>query len=68
MARYTDPAYRIAKNAFMRDKHDNEYTGEQLMLALLLHCKGSRTIESEREVAELLDDPNINKKPRPPKK
>lgn len=64
MAKYTDPSYRIAKNAFMRDKSGNEYTGEQLLLALLLHCKGSRTIDAEREVAALLDDPNINKKTR----
>jgi len=64
MAKYTDPAYRIAKNAFMRDHYDNEYTGEQLMLALLLHCKGQRTMESVQEVAKLMDDPNINKKTR----
>jgi hypothetical protein len=64
MAKYTDPAYRIATNAFMRDRHGNEYTGEQLLLALLLHCTGKRTVESVAEVAALLDDPNIIKKTR----
>jgi hypothetical protein len=55
--------YRISSRAFMIDRFGNEYVGEQLMLALLLHCKGSRTIDAVKEVAELLDDPNI-KKPR----
>ena len=68
MAKYVDTFYRVATRAFMRDKHGNEYTGEQLMLALLLHSKGQRTMESVTEVAELLDDPNINKKTRSPKK
>jgi hypothetical protein len=59
MSRYTDPSYRIAKNAFLRDRHGNEYTGDQLMLALLLHTKGgARNVEVEREVGRLLDDPN----------
>jgi hypothetical protein len=43
----------------MRDNHGNEYTGEQLMLALLLHARGSdRSLDNEREVGRLLDDPN----------
>lgn len=64
MPKHVDTFYRVATRAYMYDRFGNEYTGEQLMLALLLHTTGSRTIESEREVAELLDDPNINKKPR----
>jgi hypothetical protein len=62
MAKYTDPSYRIATNAFMRDRHGNEYTGEQLLLALLLHAKGTgRSLDNEREVGRLLDDPNQKK-------
>lgn len=64
MTKYVDTFYRISTRAFMRDKFGNEYTGESLMLALLLHSKGSRTMEAVTEVAELLDDPNINKKTR----
>lgn len=68
MAKYVDTFYRVATRAYMYDRFGNEYTGEQLMLALLLHSKGQRTMESVTEVAELLDDPNINKKPRSRKK
>lgn len=68
MAKYVNTFYRVATRAYMRDRFGNEYTDEQLMLALLLHCKGSRTMEAEKEVAELLDDPNINKKTRSRKK
>lgn len=59
MVRYVDTFYRVASRAFMRDNHGNEYTGEQLMLALLLHARGSdRSLDNEREVGRLLDDPN----------
>ena len=59
MSKYTDPTNRIATNAFLRDKYGNEYTGDQLLLALLLHTKGgSRSVDNEREVGRLLDDPN----------
>lgn len=59
MARYVDTFYRVASRAFTRDKHGNEYTGEQLMLALLLHASGTtRSLDNEREVGRLLDDPN----------
>lgn len=64
MARYVDTFYRVATRAFMRDRHGNEYEGEQLMLALLLHAKGTgRSLDNEREVGRLLDDPN-QKQPR----
>lgn len=57
--KYVDTFYRVAGRAYMRDKHGNEYSGEQLMLALLLHAKGSsRTLDNEHEVGRLLDDPN----------
>jgi hypothetical protein len=50
----------VAAKAFMRDKHGNEYTGEALFLAILLHCSGtSRDAASEKQVAEMLDDVNI---------
>lgn len=59
MSKYVDTFYRVSTRAFMRDEHGNEYTGEQLMLALLLHAKGNRrTIDGEKEVGALLDDPN----------
>ena len=58
MAKYVDTFYRVSKRAFMRDSHGNEYTGEQLMLALLLHCSGTRSLDAEREVGAMLDDPN----------
>lgn len=65
MARYVDTFYRVASRASLRDKFGNEYTGEQLMLALLLHCTGKdRSVENEREVGKLLDDPNLPRKKR----
>jgi hypothetical protein len=60
MTKYTDPTYRIAVNAFTRDRHGNEYSGDALMVALLIHTTGKgRSLDNEREVARLLDDPNI---------
>ena len=49
----------VAAKAFMRDKNGNEYTGEALFLAILLHCSGSDRAVGEKEVAEMLDDVNI---------
>lgn len=50
----------VAAKAFARDKHGNEYTGEALFMAILLHCSGGdRTAENEKQVAEMLDDVNI---------
>lgn len=68
VAKYVNTFYRVANRAYMYDRFGNEYTGEQLMLALLLHTTGERTMEAVTEVAELLDDPNINKKSRSHKK
>jgi len=57
--KYVDTFYRIASRAYMYDKTGNEYTGEQLMLALVLHTTGdSRTVEDEKYVGRLFDDPN----------
>ena len=65
MAKYVDTFYRVATRAFMRDNYGNEYTGEQLMLALLLHAKGTaRSLDNEREVGRLLGDPNQSRPKR----
>jgi hypothetical protein len=65
MAKYIDTFYRLGTNAFARDRHNNEITGEALMLALLLHTKrGPRTKENEESVSVFLDDPNIDKPKR----
>lgn len=58
-----NPFTSVAAKAFARDKHGNEYTGESLFLAILLHCSGGdRNSQNEKEVAEMLDDPNIDRK------
>lgn len=57
MARYADTFYRIGTRAFILNG-DIEYTGEALMLALLLHCTGERSGQSEKYVGKLLDDVN----------
>lgn len=55
--------YGFGERAFYRDHEGNEYTQEALYLALLLHCSGTkRTVEEEKEVGRLLDDPNQRKK------
>lgn len=59
--------YRISSRAFMYDKKI-VYTGEQLMLALLLHAKGKRTKDQTDFVKGLMNDPNQDKrKPRKPR-
>lgn len=60
--KYTDPFYRIATRAFVRNG-DIEYTGDTLMLALLLHTTGKgRGGDDEKYVAKLLDDPNQDRR------
>ena len=50
----------VAAKAFARDKHGNEYTGEALFLAILLHCSGgTRDSAGEKEIAGMLDDVNV---------
>ena len=50
----------VAAKAFLRDKSGNEYTGEALFLAILLHCSGGdRNAQGEKEVAGMLDDINV---------
>jgi len=50
----------FASKAFLWS-HGTEYTGEALYVALLLHAsgKGGRTAKNEREIASMLDDPNL---------
>jgi hypothetical protein len=64
--KYIEPGRRFMDVAWLRDG-DSIYTGEAMMLAVLLHTRGKgRTQEHERELARLLDDPNqkIKKKLR----
>ncbi|QQO39820.1 hypothetical protein SEA_BELFORT_160 [Streptomyces phage Belfort] len=55
--------------AYLRDGSVT-YTGEQLVLALLLHTKGrtKRGSGELEQVAKMLDDPNINRKRTPRRK
>jgi hypothetical protein len=57
----------FASHAFMR-VGDDEYTGQTLFTALLFHCSGAggRSVENEREIAAMLDDPNLE--PERPKR
>lgn len=50
----------FASKAYLRDG-DTEHTGEALYVALLLHASGTggRTAKNEREIAAMLDDPNL---------
>jgi hypothetical protein len=49
----------LMNTAFARDKRGNEYSGEALLIAMLLRATGGkRTLDKEREVGRLLDDPN----------
>ena len=58
MAKYVDTFYRVANRAYLYNG-SIEYTGDTLMLALLLACKGgARNVEAERAIGRLLDDPN----------
>lgn len=52
---------RIMDTAWSRDQHNNIYTGETLMLMLLLRAKSGLTRASAdgRVVSEMLGDPNL---------
>jgi hypothetical protein len=61
MAKYADTFYRLSTRAFLRGKDDIVYTGEQLMLALLLHAKGNgRGSEDETFVRKIMKDHNLD--------
>lgn len=54
---------RIMDVAYLRDGHNIVHTGEALLLACLVHCKG-RTRRGEKEleqVGKMLNDPNLRK-------
>ena len=51
---------RVMDVAYLRDGHDIVHTGEALLLACLVHCKG-KTVRGEKEleqVSKMLNDPN----------
>lgn len=60
--KYVEPGYRIMDNAFLRDG-EAIYTDEALLLAVILHAKGKtqRGEEEVKQVAKMLDDPNLKK-------
>lgn len=62
MSKWIQPGNRIMDKAYLRDGSVT-YTGEQLVLALLLHTKGrtKRGSGELEQVAKMLDDPNINR-------
>lgn len=61
MGKWIDAEHRLGSNAYARDHFGNEYTGEALMLLLLLHTKkGKRTKENEEAVAAFMNDPNLD--------
>jgi len=69
MSKWIQPGNRVMDKAYLR--HGSvTYTGEQLVLALLLHTKGkTRRGQNELEqVAKMLDDPNINRKRKTPRR
>lgn len=58
---------RLIYRAYARDEEGNLHTGEALLLACLLHAKGSdgRKGEDMADVQRIMRD--INRKPRPKK-
>jgi hypothetical protein len=63
MVKFIEAGGRVMDRAWMRDNHGNIHTGEALLLALLLHAKGTtkRDPREVEEIAKLLDDPNVRK-------
>lgn len=60
---------RVMDVAYLRDGGIT-HTGEALALAMLLHAKGNaqRNKNDLEQVGRMLNDPNIDKKPRPKRK
>lgn len=53
--------YKIGESAWMRDAENNLYTGEQLLVALLMRAKGKkRGSEEELLVQKLMQDINLD--------
>lgn len=52
---------KIIDSAWMRDKSNSVYTGEQLLVALLMRAKGKRRgSEEETLVHKLMHDINLD--------
>ncbi len=60
---------RLAHRAYMRDG-SIFYDSEALMLALLLHTTGTaaRSPQEMKQVQQMLDDPNLDRKRKPNRK
>lgn len=53
--------YKLGESAWMRDSEGNLYTGEQLLVALLMKAKGKkRGSEEEVLVQKLMQDINLD--------
>jgi hypothetical protein len=62
MTKYNEPGRRFMDIAHFRDSNGIEYTGEALMLALLVktHGKTNRGTREMRQIQQLLEDPNLD--------
>ncbi|QQV92506.1 hypothetical protein SEA_FORREST_166 [Streptomyces phage Forrest] len=69
MSKWIQPGHRIMDKAYLRHGRVT-YTGEQLVLALLLHTKGrtKRGSGELEQVAKMLNDPNVNRKRKNPRR
>ena len=69
MSKWIEPGNRLMDKAYLRDGRVT-YTGEQLVLALLLHTRGktNRDLIEVPHVAKMLDDPNQRTPRRKPRK
>jgi hypothetical protein len=69
MTQYIKPNKRVMDLAYLRDGNV-VHTGEALLLALLIAAKGKtkRGAEEVKQVAKMLDDPNIEKPKRKPRR
>ncbi len=66
---YIKPNKRVMDLAYLRDGKV-VHTGEALLLALLITAKGktNRGADEVKQVAKMLDDPNIEKPKRKPRR
>lgn len=60
--KWVEPGKRMMDIAYLRDG-DVIHRGEALVLALLIHAKGKRNPNEVNQVAKMLDDPNVRKRP-----
>ncbi len=59
--KYNSPSTRrMMDRAHFTDKNGIEYTGEALLLALLVHTHGkNRNSKDMRDLQEIMEDPNL---------